>query len=135
MIHHNDLLWSAALICALGATLAVPGLATAQPPMPWRGPMAFGAIDLNRDGVVSAKEFAAHRTQRQGVRAAEGRLLRNAGQAPRFESWDTDGNGLLTRQELASGQQARFATRGPGMGPGPGPGFYTGPGRPCWRNL
>ncbi len=124
------------LACALGAILIVPALASAQPPMTGRGPVAFGVMDLNRDGVVSAQEFAEHRAQRQAARAAEGRLLRNAAQAPRFETWDIDADGFLTPDELTRGQQARFAARGPGWGAGPGPGFGPGPGagRPCWRN-
>lgn len=136
MIGYKHFFGSAALMCALGAAMAVPGLAAAQPPMAGRGPVAFGAIDLNRDGVVTADEFAQHRAQRQAARAAEGRLMRNAAQAPRFEAWDLDGDGLLTPQELASGQQARFAARGQGWGYGPGRGFGLGPnaGRPCWGN-
>ena len=128
MIGYKQVFGSAALICSLSAALAVPGLAGAQPPMTGRGPVAFGAIDLNGDGVVSAQEFAEHRAQRQAARAAQGRLLRNAAQAPRFEDWDWNADGFLTPDELLSGQQARFAARGPGRRPGPGW------GRPCWRN-
>lgn len=151
MIRHKRFLTSAVLLSALGATLGAAGLASAQPPG-GRGPVPFGAIDLNDDGVISAQEFTDHRGQRQAARAAQGRPMRNAGQAPRFEDWDKDGDGLLTPQELTEGQQARFAARhpgwgsgwgpdwGPGMGSGwgPGRGFGWGPGpvgdRPCWRN-
>lgn len=83
--------------------------------------MAFGAVDLDGGGYVSSVEFSEHRDARMAGRAAQGRLLRNAGQAPRFESWDLDGNGLLSQSEVATGQQARFAAR-------------RGGGRPCWRN-
>jgi hypothetical protein len=148
MIRHNRFLTFAALLCAMGATIGASGLASAQPLPGGRGPVPFGAMDLNDDGVISAQEFAEHRTQRQAVRAAQGRPMRNAGQAPRFEDWDGDGDGFLAPEELARGQQARFAARHPGWGPGWGPdggpgygagwerGWGPGPvgGRPCWRN-
>ena len=86
-----------------------------------RGPMPFGAMDLDGDGYVSSQEFSRHRDARMATRAAQGRLMRNAGRAPRFENWDTDSNGLLSPEELATGQQARLAGR-------------SGGGRPCWRN-
>ena len=163
MIRHQRLLASAALLCVLGAGAAASGLAWAQP-MPGRGPVPFGAIDQNNDGAISAQEFNAHREQRQAARAAQGRYMRHAGKAPRFEDWDQDGNGLLSPQELAQGQQERLAARRPGWTPGSGPGWgpayapdrgpgwgpdwgpaYApgwgqgwGPGpvsdRPCWRN-
>lgn len=144
MIRHNRLLTSAALLCAMGATLGAAGLASAQPLPGGRGPVPFGTIDLNDDGVISAQEFADHRARRQAARAAQGRPMRNAAWAPRFEDWDRDGNGSLTPQELAEGQRARFAARhpgwgsgwGPDWGPGMGSGWGPGPvgGRPCWRN-
>jgi EF hand len=148
MIRHQRLLTATALLCALGAGAALTGPVSAQPLPGGRGPVAFDTMDRNDDGVISAQEFADHRAERQAARAAQGRPMRNAWQAPRFEDWDRDGNGLLTPQELAEGQQARFAARhpgwgpgwgpgyGPGYGPGMGPGWGPGPvsGRPCWRN-
>lgn len=152
MIRHNRFLTAAALLCAMGTAIAASGLASAQPLPGGRGPVPFGALDLNDDGIISAQEFAEHRAQRQAARAAEGRPMRNVGQAPRFEDWDLDGDGFLAPEELAQGQQARFAARRPGWGPGFGPGWGPdggpgygagsgrgwGPGpvsgRPCWGN-
>lgn len=144
MVRYQRLVSSTALLCVLAAGVAAPGLASAQPPPGARGPVPFGAMDLNDDGSVSAQEFAEHRAQRQAARAAQGRPMRNAGQGPRFEDWDKDGDGSLTPQEFAEGQQARHAARrsawgpayGPGYGRGMGPGWGGGPasGRPCWRN-
>ena len=85
-----------------------------------RGPVPFGVIDANKDGVISAQEFDNHRNARQTARAAQGRLMRNAGRAPNFQNLDVDGNGYLTPAELVAGQQTRMASRGAG-------------GRPCWR--
>ena len=83
-------------------------------------PQVFDTLDLDNDGYVSTQEFSQHRETRMAARAAQGRLLRNAGQAPRFERWDANGDGLLSPAELTSGQQARSAGQGGG-------------GRPCWR--
>ena len=113
---YKQILISAVSLLAVAVTLG----AQAQP-YGGRGPMPFGTMDLNGDGYVSSGEFSQHRTTRMAARAAQGRLLRNAGQAPRFEHWDADGNGLLSVAEVTTGQQTRFAGRRAG-------------GRPCWRN-
>lgn len=114
---YRKFLISTVSFLALAASLS----SQAQPFGGQRGPIAFGAMDLDGDGYVSSQEFSQHRDTRMATRAAQGRLLRNAGQAPRFESWDTNGDGQLSRTEVATGQQARFAGRVSG-------------GRPCWRN-
>ena len=114
---YKRILISAISLLAVAATFGTQ----AQPFPGSRGPMAFGAMDLNDDGYVSAEEFSTHRDARMAARAAQGRLLRNAGQAPRFERWDSDGDGLLSLTEVSKGQQTRFVKRGAG-------------GRPCWRN-
>ncbi len=105
-------------VSLLAVTMALGGQAQ---PLAGRGPMPFGAMDLDGNGYVSSQEFSQHRNARMAARAAQGRLLRNAGRAPRFESWDADGNGLLNAAEVTSGQQTRFAGRRSG-------------GRTCWRN-
>jgi hypothetical protein len=115
MITRKSTLSMLASLLALAATLG----AQAQS-YPVRGPMAFGALDTDADGYVSSGEFARHHTQRMATRAAQGRLLRNAGQAPGFARWDTDRDGQLSPAELTGGQQARWAARQAG-------------GRPCWR--
>jgi hypothetical protein len=108
------------LAVAAGATLAAAPLVQAQPWGGARGPVDFDTIDTDHNGVVSAAEFAQHRALRMAARAAEGRMLRNAGQAPSFESLDRNGNGGLEPDELPRGSQGRFAARGPGAGGGPG---------------
>jgi hypothetical protein len=115
MISRKSTVSMLASLLALAATLGVQ----AQP-YPGRGPMAFGALDTDGNGYVSSEEFAQHRTQRMAARAAQGRLLRNAGQAPGFARWDANGDGQLSATELTSGQEARWAARQAG-------------GRPCWR--
>ena len=110
------------------ALLATTGLVAAQPAFGPRGPVPFASVDTDGDGYVTSQEFQQHRAERMPARAAQGRLLRNAGQAPVFTAWDSDADGRLSRDELAAGQQARLQTRWQQpMGPGAG-------GRPCWRN-
>ena len=113
---YKQILMSA--VSLLAVTIALG--AQAQP-FAGRGPIPFGAMDLDGDGYVSSQEFSQHRDARRAARAAQGRLLRNAGRAPSFESWDADGNGLLNAEEVASGQWTRFSGRRSGGGP-------------CWRN-
>jgi hypothetical protein len=63
--------------------------------------------------------------------------MRNAANAPTFESLETDENSILTPAEVRQAQQARFASRGAGYGPGYGGGYGPGAGmggRPCWRS-
>lgn len=97
--------------------LATLSNATAQPWREPRGPVTFEAMDLDGNGFVSSQEFSLHREARMAARAGQGRMLRNAGQAPSFEQWDSNGDGKLSPAELMAGQQARFAQRGSGLRP------------------
>jgi hypothetical protein len=114
------------------------GLSWGSPGAAARGPTAFSAMDRNADGYLSKDEFAQHRAERIAARAAQGRPLRNAGNAPVFEQWDRNDDGRLSSGELDLGRQARFANRrgmmpGAAYGGGPRQGFGSS-GRPCWRN-
>jgi hypothetical protein len=76
-----------------------------------RGPMPFEVVDLNQDGVVTADEHAQVRSERHSVRAQQGYPMRNAGSAPSFEQMDSDGNGSISREELADFQALRMQQR------------------------
>ena len=115
-VHRHSFTRSALIALAAGAVVALSPLAQAQPAAAGRGPVSFAAIDTDHDGQVTALEFAQHRASRQAARAAEGRPMRGAATAPSFESLDRNGNGTLSPDELAAGQQARFAARGYGQG-------------------
>lgn len=111
------------MLRGLGSLAAVSllGIAIGAAAAPgFRGPAPFSSMDLDQDGVITSGEFEQHRSARQAARAGQGRPMRNAANAPRFEDWDLDSDGRLTPAELTSGQQARFASRRP---------F----GRPCRR--
>ncbi len=127
---------------AVGLALAFV-FAWAQAPsraeeVPDRGPIPFAAFDQNGDGVISEDEFSRAHEERRARRAAEGRPLRGAGEAPAFADFDTNGDGKLTPEELAAGQKARAEKRaGAGMGRGRGAGPVHEPGsqRPAFEDF
>mgnify|MGYP000550573661 CR=1 FL=1 len=146
MSRNQRLLTTALLAAGLG--LAVMTTAVAQPG--WgggpsgRGPAPFSAMDADGDGFVSASEHASFRAQRLADRAASGRLLRNAGNAPRFTDLDVDDDGRLSQTEIGQFRTRRMLQRGygpqyrrggpcRGMGRGgcPGGAWYTAP-YPSW---
>jgi len=135
MSTRNHSLKPAVIALGTAALLALSGLTLAQQPQVT--PAAFPAMDQNGDGQVSAAEFGQFRAQRMAARAAQGRPMRNAANAPTFERLDTNGDGYLSPAEVSAHQQARFAARGGGRGAGcrqgggPGAGMA---GSPCWRN-
>jgi hypothetical protein len=69
-----------------------------------RGPMPYEVYDLNRDGVVSAKEHSTVRAQRQAARRAQGYPMRHAAAAPDFAQIDSDGNAAISRAEFDAWQ-------------------------------
>jgi len=105
-----------ALLAALGlgtanAVVAQPVWTGGQYALAGRGPAAFSAVDLNGDGYVSPDEHATFRAQRMAANAQAGRLLRNAGSAPRFADIDANGDGRLSRIEMARFRDKRTAGR------------------------
>lgn len=62
---------------------------------------AYGDLDSDGDGKVTAEEFYAFRASRMSARAAEGHKMKNAHNAPAFEELDLDGDGSLSADEFA----------------------------------
>jgi len=91
---------------AVALLAGVVSVAVAQ-----RGPMPFYSLDGNRDGVISEQEFNQAHADRMAARAAQGRPMRNANNAPVFADLDLDGDGVLSRQELMQFHQARMQKR------------------------
>jgi len=120
MSRHRNMLKIALLAAlALGtgtAALAQPGWTGGPNGPAGRGPAAFSAMDSNADGYISAAEHAAFRAQRIAGNAQAGRMLRNAGNAPRFEDIDADGDGRVSQTEMAQFRSQRMADRPCGQG-------------------
>ena len=60
----------------------------------------FSEFDLNNDGKITQSELDEARTIRMEQRAAEGRKLKNAGEAHSFEEIDADNDGFISRKEF-----------------------------------
>lgn len=106
---------SGALACAF-ASLLVP-VSSIGAEIPARGPVPFATYDMDSNGLVSEAEFDAIHAERMATKAAEGRPMRGAGSTPCFSRFDANGDGQLTSEELAAGQQARMEKRhGTGKG-------------------
>jgi len=66
---------------------------------------SFSEFDTNGDGVITEVEFDNSRQKRMQEKAEEGRLLRNAANAPTFQEIDLDGNGNIDPKEFKIHQQ------------------------------
>ncbi len=76
--------------------------------IPDRGPISFSVYDSNNDNFVSQSEFYDARAKRMSKKAAQGKAMRKAGNAPEFEIFDANGDGRLTKLELLEGQNAQM---------------------------
>lgn len=95
-----------------------------------QGPVSFSTYDKNNNDFISEEEFNAVHGERMATRATEGRQMRGVAGAPSFSKFDLNGDGQLTRSELAEGQKAQMGKRrGMGMGMGQGRGMSQGMGR------
>jgi len=88
---------------------------------------AFSEIDQNDDGTLTQEELASFRQQRmrggggtgpgagapgRGTGGGMGRGMgRMGGQMPAFSAFDSDGDGVLTEDELAEGRAQRIKER------------------------
>lgn len=104
--------------------------------IPDRGPIPFAAYDTDNNGAISEQEFYATRAKRMAARADQGRRMANAANAPKFSEFDSNGDGVLSPEELLAGQQSQMQRRG-GMrrGMGMGPGSMAGANRPTFKEF
>jgi Ca2+-binding EF-hand superfamily protein len=79
--------------------------------IPQRGPIPFDAFDMDGNGLISEAEFYTVRGERMSNRAAAGKPMQGAADAPSFTAFDTNGDGVLEPEELAAGQQAQREKR------------------------
>jgi hypothetical protein len=121
MSHNHTLLTSTLLAVGLGLAATSAAMAQSAWQPGWmggpsggagRGPAPFAAMDTNGDGYLSADEHATFRARRMASQAQAGRLLRNAGNAPRFSELDANGDGRLSQTEMAWFRGQRMAQRG-----------------------
>ena len=100
--------------------------------IPERGPIPFAAYDRDGNNLISEEEFNTVRGERMAQRTAEGRPMRGAAMALTFIELDKNGDGQITREELAAGQKAQREERrqmGEGQDRGWGQGMGQGMGR------
>ncbi|MGB1262766.1 MAG: EF-hand domain-containing protein [Cognaticolwellia sp.] len=102
--------------------------------LPMRGPIPFSSYDQDGNGLISEPEFNQIRSERMAIKAKQGRMMKNASNAPLFAYFDQDSDGQITEQELQNGQQAQLQKRGakgkrPKMGQGRGKGIGMNKGR------
>jgi len=127
MTHHLNKAIPLGLVLALSASM-VPMTAQSEE-MPERGPIPFAVYDKDGNDLISEQEFYTVRGERMAKRAAEGRPMRGAANAPAFSQFDTNSDGQLTKDELVAGQQAQMEKRrAMGMGQGRGMGMRQGRG-------
>jgi Ca2+-binding EF-hand superfamily protein len=120
------------LVIAFGTSI-VP-MTVQSEEIPARGPIPFAAYDKDGNNLISEEEFYAVRGERMAKRAAEGRLMRGAANAPAFSQFDTNSDGQLTADELTAGQQAQMQKRR-GMGMGQGRGMGRGRNMPVFSDF
>ena len=82
--------------------------------LPNRGPLPFASWDKDGNGSIDQQEFETVRQQRQAAMKAGGQMGRNMASAPAFSRIDTDGNGLISAEELTAiqGKQIRYNGKG-----------------------
>jgi len=104
------------IFAVMAGLVLVAGSVSAQPygyggNSPQRGPMPHAMMDTNKDGYVSENELYTFRSQRQAQRASEGRMMRNAGNAPTFEQLDVNKDGVISPDEFNAYRQQRMNQR------------------------
>ncbi len=83
---------------------------------------SFSDFDTDGNGQVTKSEFENTRQQRMEKQAELGKMMRNAGKAPSFESIDTNNDGVIGSEEFSAHQSSIRKGGGQGMGRGQGMG-------------
>jgi Ca2+-binding EF-hand superfamily protein len=64
----------------------------------------FESFDLNKDGVISAKEMDEAREKRMEENSSQGKMMRNIGNQPMFSEIDTNKDGNISKEEFLAHQ-------------------------------
>lgn len=64
----------------------------------------FSEFDLNHNGYITKKEFTKARNLRMMKNSKQGKMMKNAGNAPSFRSIDTNHDGVITQREFKKHQ-------------------------------
>ena len=64
----------------------------------------FEDFDLNKDGVISAKEMDEAREKRMEEKSSEGRMMKNIGNQEPFSEIDTNKDGSISKEEFLNHQ-------------------------------
>lgn len=73
-----------------------------------KGPISFSVYDTNNNNLISENEFYEARALRMSQKANQNRPMKKAGNAPDFNSFDTNNDGSLTKTELLEGQNKQM---------------------------
>ena len=66
----------------------------------------FESFDLDGDGHLNGDEMKKARAKRMQLKASQGKMLRNANPT-KFSDIDTDGDGIITKEEFISNQMKK----------------------------
>ncbi|MDD4328317.1 MAG: EF-hand domain-containing protein [Aliarcobacter sp.] len=64
----------------------------------------FEDFDLNKDGMINAKEMDEAREKRMAEKSSEGRMMKNVGNQPTFSEIDTNKDGNINKEEFLAHQ-------------------------------
>ncbi len=79
---------------------------------------SYSDFDTNGNGKVTQKEFENTQQKRMTAQAEAGRMMRNVGNATKFEDIDRNGDGYFDRKEFQEHQDRNRNRRGKGRGQG-----------------
>lgn len=103
--------------------------------IPLRGPVPFESFDTDGNKMISPQEFVETHNQRKKMRADANMPMGRMPANQAFTDFDTNGDNLISADELDAGRTAMRQQGGgprqgmpPGMGRGMGPGMGPGPG-------
>ncbi|WP_207561421.1 EF-hand domain-containing protein [Sulfurimonas aquatica] len=104
----SNLLQIIKLSLVVASSLSVISAVAMAEDLPDRGPIPFTSYDINKDGSVSESEFYDTRATRMSNKASQNMPMRNAENAPDFNTLDRDNDGKLTKLELLEGQNQQM---------------------------